>query len=64
MLKRFAAGERVDLLDDYDFAARTIPETTKKLCERKGMERKMEARNRDPEWYLFEGDKNEEGKKN
>ena len=27
LLKQYAAGERVDLLDDYDFPARTITET-------------------------------------
>ena len=27
LLKQHAAGERVDLLDDYDFPARTITET-------------------------------------
>ena len=26
LLKQFVAGERVDLLDDYDFPARTITE--------------------------------------
>ena len=27
-LKQYAAGERVDLLDDYDFPARTITEAS------------------------------------
>ena len=27
LLKQYVAGERVDLLDDYDFPARTITET-------------------------------------
>ena len=29
LIKQHAAGERVDFLDDYDFPARTITETTK-----------------------------------
>ena len=30
--KQHAAGERVDLLDDYDFPARTITETVNNFC--------------------------------
>ena len=30
LLKQYVAGERVDLLDDYDFPARTITETRQK----------------------------------
>ena len=36
MLKQYAAGERVDLLDDYDFQARTITETELSLFSTKG----------------------------
>ena len=31
LLKQHAAGERVDLLDDYDFPARTITETFNRI---------------------------------
>ena len=34
LLKQHAAGERVDLLDDYDFPARTITEIPKGVVYR------------------------------
>ena len=34
LLKQHAAGERVDLLDDYDFPARTITETESRLTRK------------------------------